>query len=564
MDRGRTAEGARWLDDRLGLAAVSKKYLRKVFPDHWSFMLGEIALWSFVVLLITGVLLTLWFRPSMGETTYAGSYAPLRGVKVSDAYASTIHISFDVRGGLLLRQTHHWAANLFIAAMFVHMMRVFVTGAFRKPREVNWLIGGTMLLLGILEGFAGYSLPDDLLSGTGLRIAEGMIQSVPVVGTYLAFFLFDGAFPGGSIVSRLFIAHVLLVPGLLLALVGAHMAILVYQKHTQWPGPGRTDDNVVGTAMLPVYVAKSGGFFFMVFGAAALMGGLLTINPIWEYGPYDPAQATADSQPDWYMGMPEGLLRLMPGAETHVFGHTISWNVFLPGVLMPMVLFVVFLSYPFVAAWASGDRREHHALERPRDAPRRTAFLAAMVTLYGILWASGGDDVLARVFHLDVNAMVETSRAAVFIGPVVAFMVARRWCLSLQRRDVERLVEGRETGILVRSPEGRYEEKHERLPLGAAYTLVVHEAPPASAAARDGSGGRSRRSGGGDTWRDRLATAMFGERVAAPTRERLREAGHREESTALPDRDTQRDGQPADGHQYDGRHPVAGRELRRP
>src|SRR3954447_20571672 len=130
--QGRAGAVATWADDRLGLATLARKNLRKVFPDHWSFMLGEIALWSFVVLLLTGVFLTFWFTPSMSESTYQGSYAQLRGIEMSQAYASALHISFDVRGGLLVRQMHHWSAMLFIAAMFVHLMRTFVTGAFRR------------------------------------------------------------------------------------------------------------------------------------------------------------------------------------------------------------------------------------------------------------------------------------------------------------------------------------------------------------------------------------------------------------------------------------------------
>ena len=256
-----------------------RKNLRKVFPDHWSFMLGEIALWSFVVLLLTGVFLTFWFNPSMSESVYQGSYTQLRGVPMSDAYSSTLHISFDVRGGLLMRQMHHWAAMIFIAAMLVHMMRVFATGAFRKPRELNWVIGSLLLLLGIIEGFAGYSLPDDLLSGTGLRIADGLIKATPVVGTYMSFFLFGGEFPGDMIIPRLYMVHILLIPGLLLALIGAHMLLLVFHKHTQWAGPGRTEQNVVGYPMLPVYMAKAGGFFFMVFGVTALMGGAAVDQP---------------------------------------------------------------------------------------------------------------------------------------------------------------------------------------------------------------------------------------------------------------------------------------------
>src|SRR4051812_24829459 len=364
---------ANWADERLGLAAMGKKQLRKVFPDHWSFMLGEIALWSFVVLLLTGVFLTLWFRPSMGDTTYQGSYDQLRGVEMSEAYASALHISFDVRGGLLMRQMHHWAAMLFIAAMMIHLLRVFFTGAHRKPRELNWVIGCLLLLLGTLEGFTGYSLPDDLLSGTGIRAADGFIKAIPVVGTYISFFLFGGEFPGDSIIPRLYTIHVLLIPGLLLALIAAHMLLLVYHKHTQWAGPGRTENNVVGFPMLPVYAAKAGGFFFIVFGITALMGGLMSINPVWKFGPYDPTKVTAGSQPDWYMGWPDGALRIMPGIESHFWGKTWSWNVFLPIMVLPIGLWAVVTALPFLDAWITGDKREHHLLQRPRNAPTRTA-----------------------------------------------------------------------------------------------------------------------------------------------------------------------------------------------
>src|SRR5207302_1483526 len=166
----------------------------------------------------------------------------------------------------------------------------FFTGAFRKPREINWVIGFTLLVCALLEGFAGYSLPDDLLSGTGLRIAEGVILSIPIVGTYVSFFLFGGEFPGNDLVPRLFTIHILLVPGILLALITAHLILVFYQKHTQWAGPGRTEDNVVGLPLLPVYTAKAGGFFFVIFGVCAFLGGLVSINPIWSYGPYIPNQ----------------------------------------------------------------------------------------------------------------------------------------------------------------------------------------------------------------------------------------------------------------------------------
>ncbi len=297
----RAGRVAGWLDDRTGIASAGS-VLKKVFPDHWSFMLGEVALYSLVVLLLTGTFLTFWFVPSMGQVVYQDSYLPLQGVTMSEAYRSTVEISFDVRGGLLIRQIHHWAALFFTVAITVHMMRVFFTGAFRKPREINWLIGTTLSLLAIVEGFAGYSLPDDMLSGTGLRIAEGLMQSIPVIGAEVAYLVFGGAFPGNDIVPRLYSVHILLLPAVIVALVVAHLLLVVVQKHTQYPGPGRTNDNVVGYPLMPVYLAKAGGFFFMVFGVIAAVSALVTINPIWMFGPYDPTTVSAGSQPDWYMG----------------------------------------------------------------------------------------------------------------------------------------------------------------------------------------------------------------------------------------------------------------------
>ena len=544
---------ASWSDERLGLAAMGKKNLRKIFPDHWSFMLGEIALWSFVVLLLSGVFLTLWFKPSMSEISYQGSYAPLRGVEMSDAYASALHISFEVRGGLLMRQMHHWAAMLFISAMMIHLLRVFFTGAHRKPRELNWVIGSLLLLLGTLEGFTGYSLPDDLLSGTGVRAADGFMKSIPIVGTYISFFLFGGEFPGDSIIPRLYVIHVLLIPGLLLALIAAHMLLLVYHKHTQWPGPGRSETNVVGFPMLPVYAAKAGGFFFITFGVSALMGGILSINPVWKFGPYDPTKVTAGSQPDWYMGWPDGALRIMPGWESHFWGSTWSWNIFLPVIVLPGLLFTVLLLLPFLEAWITGDKREHHLLQRPRNAPTRTATMVALMTLYACFWLAGGNDLIATKLHSSINNITYALRALVFVAPCVAFWVTRRWCISLQRHDNETLLHGYETGIIMRSPEGGYSERHLPLSEAQAYTLTVRD--------RGRVGEEDElKPNGRPTLRSRIRTLYFDDDVQKPTIQELEEArAHAEhEAHAV----ATLEGHSADGHQFDGHHLTEDEPLR--
>ncbi len=451
---------ATWADQRLGSNKFLAKNLKKVFPDHWSFMLGEIILYSFIVVLITGVFLTLFYKPSMVEVIYDGSYVPLKGIEMTEAYASTLQISFDVRGGLLIRQMHHWAALIFVAAMVVHAFRVFFTGAYRKPREINWLIGVALLVLALAAGFTGYSLPDDLLSGTGLQIIRGIIQSIPVVGTWAAFLVFDGEFPGTDIISRLYMAHILLVPGLILALVTVHLMMVWYQKHTQFPGQGRTNENVVGYPLMPVYMAKAGGFFFVVFGLIALLSGLVNINPVWIFGPYTPDQVSAGTQPDWYIGWLDGALRLMPNWETVIAGYTLSWNVLIPSVVIPGILFTALALYPFLESWATGDKREHHLLDRPRNAPVRTGIGVMSIVFYGLLWIGGGNDLVATTFDMSINAISWALRIGLIVLPPIAFIITKRICLSLQRRDREKLLHGYETGRVLRLPHGEFIEVH--------------------------------------------------------------------------------------------------------
>ncbi|MFT3889280.1 MAG: cytochrome b N-terminal domain-containing protein [Arachnia sp.] len=516
----------KWADDRLGLGKIGRAGLRKVFPDHWSFLLGEIALYSFIILLITGVFLTIWFKPSMAEVEYDGSYQLLKGMPVSEAFASTLHISFDVRGGLLVRQIHHWAALLFVAAAFVHMLRVFFTGAFRKPREVNWLIGVGLMSMSLIAGFAGYSLPDDLLSGTGLRFVDGLIRSIPLIGTWAEFFVFGGEYPGELVIPRLYMVHILLIPGLLLGLVSAHLALIVYHKHTQYPGPGRTENNVVGYPLFPVYMAKAGGFFFIVFGFLVLMGGLFQINPIWTYGPYDPAKVTAGSQPDWYMGWVEGAIRIMPNWESHLGPTTWSWAIFLPGVGLMGLLFGLLGAWPFVEAWITGDTREHHILDRPRNAPTRTALGVAGITCYAMFWLAGGNDILATRYHLSLNAITIFMRVAIFVAPVIAFLVTRRICLGLQRADRERALHGSEDGVIVRSREGGYSEKHVPLPADEQFALTQHlqHEPLEIGSGTDASG--VRKKGGVSPFRARISRWFLGYDIRKPSTEELSDAAH--------------------------------------
>ena len=470
-----TGWAANYIDERTALSGLVRELGRKIFPDHWSFMLGEVALYSFIVILLSGTFLTFFFQASMVPVEYEGSYLGLKGVEMSAAMASTLDISFDIRGGLLMRQLHHWAALLFVASIGLHMLRIFFTGAFRKPRELNWVIGFVLFVLAMAEGFTGYSLPDDLLSGNGLRIIDGMVKGIPVIGTWISYLLFGGEFPGTQVVGMFYSLHILLLPAIIVALIGVHMILLIVNKHTQFAAPGATNDNVVGVPIMPVFAAKAGGFFFIVFGVLTLIAATVTINPVWVYGPYDPSPVSAGTQPDWYIGFADGALRLIPpGWELEILGATLSLNILVPLAILPIFLGLVLL-YPFFEQWITGDKREHHIADRPRNAPTRTAIGAAGVTFYAILWAAASSDLIATHFKLSIEGVTLGLQILTIISPVIAYFVAKRICIGLQKKDREIALHGYESGRIVRLPGGEYVEVHEQLSDYERWKLVSFE-----------------------------------------------------------------------------------------
>ncbi|MDN6177238.1 MAG: ubiquinol-cytochrome c reductase cytochrome b subunit [Micrococcaceae bacterium] len=537
--RPKTSTGkiANFVDTRVGGSAMVKEFGRKIFPDHWSFMFGEVALYTFVILLISGTFLTFFFDPSMAHTVYEGSYNPLKGVHMSVAMASTMDISFDVRGGLFMRQVHHWSALLFVAAVSVHMLRVFFTGAFRKPRELNWVVGGTLLILAMAAGFTGYSLPDDLLSGNGLRIIDGVIKALPVVGTFISACLFGGEFPGTAIIGRLYMMHIMLVPALILLMIGIHLFMVVVHKHTQYRGPGRTNDNVVGFPVGPVYAAKAGGFFFIVFGIVALISGFFQITPIWNYGPYDPSPVSAGTQPDWYIGWVDGALRLMPG---YLGNFSLEWIIPFPwggnnlilNVLIPMIpaaiLIGAMFAWPWIERWVTKDDREHHLLDRPRNAPFRTGVGVAGVIWYCVMWCAASSDLIATHFHVSLNDVTYWLRVLFFLGPILGFIVARRIALALQRKDREIVLHGREAGVIQMSPEGGFSEQHAELDVYKRYKLVAFESHEVMPAEADSTGHVSR----GEKARGAVSKFFFEDRVAPVTPSEL-EAAHGHHAPAI-------------------------------
>jgi ubiquinol-cytochrome c reductase cytochrome b subunit len=452
-----------WLDERTGAADPLRIAMRKVFPDHWSFLLGEVALFCFVILVATGTFLTFFFVPDSRETPYTGTYPPLQGQDVSAAFGSVMRLSFDVRAGLLMRQTHHWAALIFIGSIAIHFCRIFFTAAFRKPRELNWVIGVGMAILALGEGFTGYSLPDDLLSGTGLRIVYSALLSIPFIGPWAASLFFGGEFPTDDIISRFFVIHVMLLPGLLIGAITVHILLVFLQKHTQWKGGAAREDNVVGLPFWPAQTFRSLGLFFLTAAVVVLIGGLIQINPVWIYGPFEPSAVSAPAQPDWYAGWLEGLLRIGLPIEPVIFGITIP-APFIPGIVLPGLVITLVLLWPFIEARLTHDHAEHNLLDWWWENPYRTATGAAFVTMFLVATLAGGNDVLAVLFNVPVETLTVFFQLAIFALPVLAWVVV--FLIARQRRRIVLAAGGvlpdHTAGVhLVRGSGGGFEEAGE-------------------------------------------------------------------------------------------------------
>jgi quinol---cytochrome-c reductase cytochrome b subunit len=472
--------GFNTVDERFGSSKFLTSVLDKIFPDHWSFMVGEIAMDSLIILIATGVYLTLYYVPNSTDVVYAPTsghvYAPLVGQHMSEAYQSVINLSFNVRLGLIMRQAHHWAALVFLAAVIFHMCRIFFTGAFRKPREINWIIGLTLWMVVMLEGFTGYSLPDDLLSGTGIRVIYSILEGIPFIGTWLVYDLWGGRYPGDLFITRLFIVHEFLFPAIIVGLLTAHLMILWHQKHTDFPGPGKTETNIRGSRIWPQYALKAGGLFMLVSGVTFLLAGFFQINPVWLYGPYNPFTVSAGAQPDWYLGFLDGSVRLWPHWEFRSFGHEIANPVF-PGLLIPGLIFTIMYAWPWIDKRIYKDYGPHNLLDRPRDKPVRTGVGVAAIIFFTIETLACATDLLANNFHVSFERLIEILQYGILIGPIVGFAIAYKACQALQKTDahpIQRPI----GGVILRANDGSY------------HTLGDHHAPAHAGENGHGNGDR--------------------------------------------------------------------------
>jgi len=416
---GRFDRAQRWADRRLGATSPARAALRRAYPDPWAFLFGEIALYCLVVLVVTGLFLSFFYVPDVrGQVTYQGPYAPLRGQPVTEAFNSVMRISFEVPAGLLVRQTHHWASLVFVAAIVLHLCRIFFTGAFRRPRQRTWVVGIAVLLLAMAQGLAGHSLPDDLLSGMSLQVVWSAVLAIPVIGPEVAFLLFGGEFPSPETIPRLFVLHTMLLPALLVGLVAVQLGTVVSRRRQRDPRPARA---LASTSLL-----------LLVAAVLALLGGVAQINPVWQLGPYHPAHVTSPAQPDWYLAFLDGLVRLAPPWGFELFGWTIS-EMLWPALLLPAVAFGILTLWPWIERRLGGDRAEHQLLDRPRDAPLRSAVGAAGLTMFLVAFVAAGNDVLAVLLHLPLEAVTRLLQWSFVLGPVVVGLVTYAVCRSLRR-----------------------------------------------------------------------------------------------------------------------------------
>jgi ubiquinol-cytochrome c reductase cytochrome b subunit len=414
------------LDERLGLRRPGRKVVNKVFPHHWSFLLGEVALFSFIVLVATGTFLTFFYRPSTEVVIYNGQNPLYRGVGLPEAFASILRLSEEIPGGLMMRRVHRAASHLFIAATVLHLLRILLTGAFRKPREPNYHVGLLLLALALAEGFVGYSLPYDSLAGTGIRIAYSELLSFPFIGDRLAFWVFGGEFPTGDVIPRFFVFHVMLIPALIIALISVHLALVVRQRHTQFPRRG-IDGHlmIVGKPLWPAQFQESTTLILWVGGLLTASAVLVPWSDVTLLGPYVPGEVGNQAQPDWFLFWVEGMLRILPPVEVDLPGVTIS-GPFVAGILLPGMVFGALIAYPFIERKVYGLRGEWHVLSNPLEIPLRAAMSIGTFSFVLLVSAAATNDILSRLTGIPIERVTGFFRVtAALVPPLLALLLYR-------------------------------------------------------------------------------------------------------------------------------------------
>ncbi|MEF8822179.1 MAG: cytochrome bc complex cytochrome b subunit [Halovenus sp.] len=464
-----------WFDDRLDLEG-GRSILGKAFPAEDSFLLGEVALFCFVLLVLSGMFLGFFYEPSISNVEYEGSVAEYQGEEMPESYVSVLNITYDVPFGMLLRRMHHWAAHLMVASMALHMLRVFFTGAYRNPRELNWVVGTALAGATMFAAYTGYALPFDEFASTAVGIGYNVALSIPIIGETVANIAFGGSFPSSATIPRFYFLHILVLPLVIAGLIGVHMAILVRQKHTEAQrdedvmpaGPTRAavdrrtavegdsasggtaadggspsdsgtaadggavahgggatksrsrqvdrddDSVVVGLPAFPNQVAVSAVVFFLTLATLSLLAGFLPVHNIAEYGPNDPASTPSLIMPDWFLMWGYGFLKLIPSwMSFDLLGIHFSAE-FIGGLLLPGIIFGVVALWPFI----DYDEKPVHFTADPLERPFQTAVGVAAVLFIMIASIAGMDVIVA-----DIVGMSTAQLKPYFIGSLIAIPI---------------------------------------------------------------------------------------------------------------------------------------------
>lgn len=420
------------LDERVAHRRIGRTASRKIFPMHWSFLLGEVSLIAFVVLVATGLFLTMFYVPSTESTVYEGSSVVHQGREFPAAYESILRLSHDIGAGPLMRRVHRAASHLLIASTLLHFLRILLTGAFKRPREPNYHLGLLLLMLVIAAGWLGHSLPFDLASGTSLRIFYSVLLSVPLVGDPIAFWAFGGEFPTAQMVSRFFAFHALWLPIAITALIAVHLALVARLQHTQAPEDGVDGHRtVVGEPLWPWQAIKSAVLFLLIVGVLAASAVLVP----WAVmgAPYRIGEVVNQTQPDWFLFWVEGLLRLVPDFEFAFLGMVWS-QVFVVGAGVPLVVVGLLVSYPWIERAVTGPPAETHVLEHPLDVPFRAGMVTGVGAFLVIASTAAAQDVIARVLFAPVQSVTWTLRVLLLVVPPLLGLAVAAYARSQPSR----------------------------------------------------------------------------------------------------------------------------------
>jgi len=402
----------KWFDERLELRKFKEKFLSKTFPTHPTFLLGETALFSFITLVVTGIFLGFLYEPSTTMVSLFGAMVPA-------AYASVVRLDL-LPMGLIIRRIHHWSAMIMIAAILAHLLRIYFTASYRKPREINWLVGLSLWGMAMVAAFTGYLLPYSQFSVTATSIAYYMAKSVPWVGEWISRFLFAGDFPSDGTVPRFFFMHVMLIPAVLVGLIGLHMLILIKQKHTE-PQSNRNRSEsqggrrLIGIPIWPEQTVISLSFYLFLLFVVVMMATYIPLNPIETYGP--PSPGTPVMRPDWYFLVVYGFLKLVPGnISFSILGGKITPET-IGGVIFPAFTFVVYALIPFI----DGSKEPQHYMENPLHRPFMTSLGIGGIVFLCMMVVAGYIDVL----HITPTEMTVTAILATAFSWSISYTLLR-------------------------------------------------------------------------------------------------------------------------------------------